>query len=119
MRETDLAAMLASLEGEAMTVRDRLMTIFAAALRPSSLEVIDESHQHAGHAGWRPGGETHMRVRVVSEAFAGKSRLDRHRMVNELAAAELHGGLHALAIEASAPNESMQAGPRPVRDGTQ
>ncbi len=100
-----------------MTCKDRLETILAEALRPSSLEVIDESHQHAGHAGWRPGGETHMRVRVVSEAFAGKSRLERHRIINGLAAPELQRGLHALAIEASAPGDAMQGAPRPVRDG--
>lgn len=99
------------------TVRERLTTILSEALRPSSLEVIDESHQHAGHAGARPGGETHMRVRVVSEAFAGKSRVERHRLINGLAAPELQGGLHALAIEARAPGDAMQDRGRPLRDG--
>jgi BolA family transcriptional regulator, general stress-responsive regulator len=89
-------------------VRDRLTAVLTEALRPSWLEVIDESHLHAGHAGWRPTGETHMRVRVVAEAFTGKSRVARHRMINELAAAELQAGLHALAVEARAPGEKAR-----------
>lgn len=108
MGKIDRAATLALLKGKAMTVCERLTALFESALQPSSLEVIDESHSHAGHAGWRPGGETHIRVRVVSKAFVGKSRLERHRMINELAAAELRGGLHALAIEASAPAAPLQ-----------
>lgn len=99
------------------TVRERLATALTDALRPSSLEVIDESDSHAGHAGWRPGGETHVRVRVVSAVFSGKSRIERHRLVNGLAAAELLGGLHALAIEANAPGEKMPEGGRSARSG--
>ena len=87
------------------TVRERLTATLSKALCPSSLEVVDESHQHAGHSGWRPGGETHMRVRVVSETFVGKSRVERHRLINGLAGPELQAGLHALAIEARAPGE--------------
>ena len=75
------------------------------AFTPQSLKVEDESHKHAGHAGHRPGGETHYRVYIVSEAFKGKTRLQRHRMINETLAAELAGGVHALAIHASAPGE--------------
>lgn len=70
---------------------------------PSHLEVIDESHRHHGHSGARPGGESHFRVRIVAEAFRGKSRVERHRMVNEALAAELGERVHALAIEASPP----------------
>ncbi len=70
---------------------------------PSS--VIDESEQHHGHGGWREGGETHFRVNVVSAAFAGKSRVERHRIVNGLLAEELAGRVHALAISAKAPGE--------------
>ena len=75
-------------------------------LRPSELTVVDESHLHAGHAGSREGGETHFRIDVVSEAFAGKSRVERHRAVNTLLD-EAFGrqGLHALAIRARAPGE--------------
>lgn len=85
-----------------VTIADKLTTAFA----PASLEVIDESHLHAGHAGHREGGETHFRVQIVSPSFAGKSRIDRHRMVNEALAAELSGGVHALAIKAHAPGET-------------
>lgn len=72
---------------------------------PVSLKVLDESHQHEGHTGHRPGGQTHYRVYIVSEAFKGKSRLERHRMINQLLSAELEGGIHALAIHAAAPGE--------------
>ena len=89
-----------------MTARTRLLATLTEALRPVSLEVVDESHHHAGHGGWRPEGETHFRVKVVSAAFSGKSRVARHRMINELADAELKAGLHALAIEAQAPEEA-------------
>ena len=68
------------------------------ALKPSRLDVIDESHRHAGHAGHNPAGESHFRVEIVSEAFEGKSRVDRHRMVNALLAEELAGSVHALAL---------------------
>jgi BolA protein len=77
-----------------------------SALGPSELDVIDESHKHHGHAGWKEGGETHFRVRIVSEAFRGQTRLARHRLVNELLAAELKERVHALAIEARAPGEN-------------
>ena len=76
------------------------------AFSPESLEVSDESHLHEGHAGHRPGGETHFRVYIVSAAFEGKSRIERHRMINSTLAAELKGGVHALAIKAQAPGET-------------
>ena len=75
------------------------------ACAPESLDVIDESHLHAGHAGHRPGGETHFRVYIVSPAFEGKSRIDRHRMINQVLADELAAGVHALALKAQAPGE--------------
>ena len=75
------------------------------AFAPASLRVVDESDQHAGHAGHRPGGETHFRVHIVSAAFRGKSRIERHRMVNAALATELAGGIHALAIHAAAPED--------------
>jgi BolA protein len=75
------------------------------AFAPASLRVEDESHRHEGHAGHRPGGETHFRLYIVSDAFRGKSRLERHRMINAALAAELAGDVHALAIHAAAPGE--------------
>ena len=88
-----------------MATRDLITEKLTQAFAPQSLDVVDESHQHEGHAGHRPGGETHFRVYIVSDAFRGKSRLERHRMVNETLAGELQGGVHALAIHASAPGE--------------
>lgn len=79
-------------------IEDKLTTAF----QPTLLEVIDESHLHVGHAGHRPEGETHFRVRIVSQIFAGKRLVERHRMVNEALAEELAGPVHALAISASA-----------------
>ncbi|MEO9874544.1 MAG: BolA family protein [Anderseniella sp.] len=73
------------------------------ALVPHALEVIDESHLHAGHSGARPEGETHFRVKIQAEAFTGMSLIQRHRMVNDVLAEELNGPVHALAISASAP----------------
>ena len=83
----------------------KLNDVFA----PKALDVQDESHLHQGHAGHRPGGQTHYRVYIVSDAFSGKSRLDRHRMINAALADELAGGVHALAIHASAPGEGGAA----------
>ena len=77
------------------------------AFTPQSLKVVDESHLHdPTHAGHRPEGQTHYRVYIVAEAFKGKSRVDRHRMINAALAAELAGSVHALAIHANAPGES-------------
>ena len=75
------------------------------AFSPRRLEVIDESHMHAGHAGAHPQGESHFRVRIVAQGFAGKSRVMRHRLVNETLAEELRTRVHALAIEAFEPKD--------------
>ena len=85
----------------AEAIADKLTRAFT----PESLRVVDESHLHAGHAGHRPGGETHFRVYIVSRAFEGKSRVERHRLINQTLADELGGGVHALAIHAAAPDE--------------
>ena len=89
-----------------MRTADVITEKLTAAFAPASLRVEDESHQHAGHAGHRPGGQTHYRVYIVAEAFRGKSRIDRHRMINQALARELAEGVHALAIHASAPGEN-------------
>ena len=88
-----------------MRTADTITEKLTSAFSPQSLEVVDESHLHAGHAGSREGGQTHYRVYIVSNAFEGKSRVDRHRMINMALAAELAGGVHALAIHAAAPGE--------------
>jgi BolA family transcriptional regulator, general stress-responsive regulator len=89
-----------------MPVQDHIKEKLTKAFAPESLRVEDESHRHEGHAGHRPGGETHFRVYIVAEAFRGKSRIERHRMVNATLASELAGGVHALAIHAAAPGET-------------
>jgi BolA protein len=88
------------------TVKHTITNKLREAFMPESLEVTDESHLHEGHAGHRPGGETHFRLYIVSQAFEGKSRVERHRMINAALAAELAGPVHALAIKAQAPGES-------------
>ena len=93
----------------AVAIRAKLQAGFA----PVSLEIIDESRKHAGHAHVvnRPGGagaasgETHFKIKVVSPAFKGKSRIERHRAINALLAHELDAGVHALSIDAKAPGE--------------
>ncbi len=84
-------------------IREKLML----ALRPIRLDVINESELHAGHRNSPGTGESHFRVLVVSELLAGKSRLQRHRLINDALAAELKGGVHALAIKAYAPGEEV------------
>jgi BolA protein len=81
-------------------MQDTIAKKLSDAFKPQSLEVIDDSQRHAGHAGHRPGGETHFNVHIVSQAFKGKSRIERHRMIHAVLAAELAGSVHALAIDA-------------------
>ena len=76
------------------------------ALQPKQLDVIDESHLHAGHGGARPEGETHFRVVIVSALFEGESRVARHRMVTKVLAAEMNNPIHALALKTLTPKEA-------------
>ena len=86
-----------------MTVRDTIVEKLALRFGPAHLEVIDESHQHHGHAGWREGGETHFRVRIATQHLAGLTRVAQHRAVMAALDAELKGRVHALAIEVLPP----------------
>lgn len=88
-----------------MSAGNRIHDTLQQAFQPVRLEVLDESARHAGHAGARPEGGTHFRIVIVSPAFAGKSRLDRHRLVNAALDREFRAGLHALAVTALAPEE--------------
>ena len=88
-----------------MRVTDRIRQKLDEALAPLELDVIDESALHAGHAGARPEGETHFRVRIISPAFEGLSRLARQRRVHEILADELRTRVHALSIDARTPKE--------------
>jgi BolA family transcriptional regulator, general stress-responsive regulator len=82
-----------------MPVRDAIVAKLSAKFAPTHLEVIDESSRHQGHAGSRPEGETHFRVRIASAQLAGSSRLAQHRAIMDTLADELRSGVHALAIE--------------------
>ena len=76
-----------------------------ATLEPLSVELVDESAQHAGHAGAAPGGETHWRLAIVSARFAGQPTVARHRMIYQALGALMQNPIHALAISARAPAE--------------
>jgi BolA protein len=89
-----------------MQVAETIRKKLAAALGPESLEVIDESHLHAGHAGAREGGQSHFRLLVVSGAFEGLSRVARQRLVNDVLREELAGPIHALAMKTMTPDEA-------------
>jgi BolA protein len=85
-------------------MRERLLV----ALEPTRLDVVNESHLHAGHAGSPGTGESHFRVLIVATVFEGRSRLERHRLVNEAVADLLKHRVHALAIKAYAPGEAIR-----------
>lgn len=89
-----------------MSVRDIIDARLRAALAPAVLEITDESHLHAGHAGARPEGETHFRVRIVSERFEGLSRVERQRLVFAALREEMDNPIHALALKTLTPGEA-------------
>lgn len=89
-------------------VRDAIQAKLESGLTPEAIEIVDESHLHAGHAGAREGGESHFRVAVVSRKFAGKGRIERQRLVYALLAAEMAGPVHALSLTTLAPGESAK-----------
>ncbi len=88
-----------------MSVEDQIREKLTSAFAPLALEVVNDSHRHAGHAGSPGTGSSHFTIKMVSAAFVGKSRVERHRMVNATLAEELAGPVHALAISALAPGE--------------
>ena len=75
---------------------------------PHSLSVQDDSHKHAGHSGWKSSGDSHFTIQVVSEHFAGKSLMQRHRLIYQALENEMKQGIHALAIQAFTPEEWAQ-----------
>lgn len=87
------------------TITDRIQRKLQAAFEPTELEVEDQSHRHAGHSGWREGGETHFHVRMTSAAFDGQNRVARQRAVYEALKAELEERVHALGLTLKAPGE--------------
>ena len=84
-----------------MKVADTIAAKLKTGLEPSFLDVQDVSHQHAGHGGWREGGGTHFTVTITATAFAGKSRVQQHRLVNTILADDLAGDIHALELHLS------------------
>jgi BolA protein len=88
-----------------MEYQTRIRTRLTEGLKPTRLDIVDDSQRHAGHAGADPAGETHFAVTVVSPAFEGLSRVARQRMVYDLLAAELKERVHALALRTLTPAE--------------
>lgn len=89
-----------------MSVTEAIRSKLEEAFAPAAIEVKDESHLHKGHAGARPGGESHFKVTLVSAAFEGLSRVARQRAVNDVLKAELAGPVHALAMKVLTPDEA-------------
>ena len=89
-----------------MSVAETIRAKLTEALSPAQLEIVDESHLHAGHASAPAGGESHFRVAIVASAFEGQSRVARQRLVYGALSDELAGPVHALAITALAPGEA-------------
>ena len=88
-----------------MSVTQTLTEKLKSAFAPVDFELIDDSEKHRGHGGWREGGESHFRLRMVSAAFAGQNRVQRQRAVNKVLAEELAGPVHALSMDLRAPGE--------------
>jgi BolA family transcriptional regulator, general stress-responsive regulator len=89
---------------------DRLRAVLTERFAPVSLRVTDDSSKHAGHSGARAEGQTHYSVLLVTDAFRGQSRVDRHRQVNAALADEFAAGLHALALTLRTPEEQAKSG---------
>ena len=89
-----------------MSIEKSIREVLAREFKPEVLEVVNQSHLHAGHASTPGTGESHFAVAIVSAAFSGKSRIERHRLVNAALAGAFQAGVHALAIKAYAPGEA-------------
>jgi BolA protein len=92
----------------------RMEGLLRGVFAPTSMTIVDDSARHAGHAGAAPGGETHFRIRIVAERFAGQSRVARSRAVHDALAGEFAGGLHALSLELRSPAEEGSKNPQGV-----
>lgn len=86
-----------------MSKADEIRAKLEAALAPDSLDVVDDSESHRGHGGYQEGGESHYNLRIRAEMFAGKSRIQRHRMVHSALGPDLIGRIHALALDLDVP----------------
>lgn len=94
-----------------MRVKEEIERRLSDALQPDELSVVDESHRHAGHAGARPEGESHFRVRIVAAAFAGRTRIERQRMVYAALGDLMRSDVHALALTALTPADVAASAP--------
>jgi len=94
---------------QSRTRAERIDSALRTAFAPALLRITDDSGQHVGHAGWRPGGETHYSVLIVSDSFRGMNRVARSRAVHDILAAEFADGLHALALTLRTPEENAAA----------
>ena len=92
-----------------MTIENSIREKLTQAFAPVELDVVNDSHHHASHAGSPGTGESHFSVKLVSASFDGKSRVERHRMVNAVLADELAGKIHALAVTALSPEDAARA----------
>jgi len=92
-----------------MTMADRIDARLREAFAPARVEIVDDSEKHRGHSGWRPGGETHFRVTIVSDAFDGVGRVQRQRLVYDALNAELAERVHALQLTVRTPAEDARA----------
>lgn len=92
-----------------MRVANIIKEKLTEALSPIDLDVLDESHKHSGHAGSRPEGESHFNVKIVSQAFEGKSRVERQRLVYQALSEEMKQDIHALALNTMTPKEQEKS----------
>lgn len=88
-----------------MSVQNTIISKLNEAFSPNALDVVDQSHLHQGHAGWREGGETHFKVNIVAKCFEGKGRVERSRDIYGCLADEMAGPIHALELSVKAPGE--------------
>jgi BolA protein len=101
-----------------MTMQDTLQSKLAAQFSPESIEIMDESYKHRGHAGFKPEGETHFKIAMVSVRFEGKTRVERQRMVFDVLKEEMQHRIHALSLHLQTPEEfAGNASPSPAMAG--
>ena len=89
-----------------MNRSERIISLLTKALSPTRIELQDDSAKHIGHAGAKPGGQTHYNLQIESDVFRGKSKVQRHQLIYALLEGEFKSGLHALSIKALTPGES-------------
>ena len=92
-----------------MRVAEIINQKLTESLSPTILEIVDDSHKHAGHAGARPEGESHFSVKIISRVFEGKSRVQRQRLVYQALSEEMTGRIHALSLHTLSPNEEKKS----------